>query len=75
MSGSAIQTYGGVEGLDSIVIGMKDNDMIAVMYFTSKDAEKKYYDDTKDDASADEVIKHSGKIVYGGTETAVKDFD
>ena len=46
-----------------------------VKELTSKDAAKKYYDDTKDDASADEVVKHSGKIVYGGTETAVKDFD
>ena len=75
MSGSGLQTYGGVEGLDSIVIAIKDNDRIAVMYFTSKDAAKKYYDDTKDTATENEVVKHSGKIVYGGTETAVKDFD
>ena len=66
----------GVNDLESVMEASKDSEYVMVYYFSTTDSAKKFYDDVKKEAEdADDIIKRSGKVVYGGTETAVKDFD
>ena len=65
----------GMDGLESMIMAEKDNEYVSAMYFTSTDAAKKFYDENSKDVEEGEIVKRSGKVVYGGTETAVKDFN
>lgn len=72
-----LASLSGAEGVDEMITAVKGTEMVSAFYFTSTDAAKKFYDEvvSKETAAEGTVSKRSGKIVYGGTETAVKDFD
>ncbi len=74
------------QGCECYVVGTKinaditDSDTIYIYYFKNTDAAKSYYssykanwwDSIPDEAKADSVFERSGKIVYRGSEAAVK---
>lgn len=50
-----------------------DGEIIKIIYFNDSDSAKAYWETIKDDEVEEGyVAKRSGKIVYGGTEAAVK---
>lgn len=49
-------------------------DMLSAVLFESSSAAKDYYEEHKDEADEDQVIKQDGKWVYAGTEDAVEAF-
>ncbi|MBE6548179.1 MAG: hypothetical protein E7667_04795 [Ruminococcaceae bacterium] len=73
----------GVEGLDKMVTGIKidledteNSGMITIFYFESKSAANDAWEDiekTYGDEEEDVIVKKSGKMIYAGTEQAIKD--
>lgn len=79
----AVALGGWYDGCEEVILATKDKDLIYVWYFDEKDSAnnawekieefaKKINDDAKEE-KADIVIKKSGKIIYAGTEQAIKD--
>lgn len=73
----------GVDGIDSVVSGTGKIDdefaHVTIIYFEDKDDAndawekvQKYSDEKKDDEAEDWVCKKSGKMIYFGTENAIK---
>ncbi len=54
--------------------GGADFDMLTAVLFESSSAAKDYYEEHKDEADEDQVLKQDGKWVYAGTEDAVEAF-
>ncbi len=74
-----------VDGFDSMIIGSNENNGIIILYFDDSNAAKNFYEDgvesmlalfeisEEDFADSEECkFKQSGKIVYYGTEKAIK---
>lgn len=69
----------GIEGVTASITATKGSDLVKALYFNkSSDAKKvmekveKYVGDKEEKGSA---IKRSGKVIYFGTEQAMKDFN
>lgn len=79
---SAAELLAGEEAVGMIVAikgefsltGGADVDMISAVLFESSSAAKEYYEEHKDEAEEDQIIKRDGKWVYAGTEDAVEAF-
>ena len=51
-----------------------DGEFILAVLFESASDAKEYYEEHKDEAEEDQVVKQDGKWVYAGTEGAVEAF-
>ena len=67
----------GIKGVETVVFGEKKDEGITILYFEDKDAAneawekvEKYVDDMESDL--DLILKKSGKMIYFGTEAAIK---
>lgn len=66
----------GVKNVTAIVTATKGEDRIALIYFADSAAAKENYTPIEEhykEEDKDAVIKRSGKVIYAGTEQAVKD--
>ena len=78
---SAAASALGLDKLEAVVAGFKENEAISIYYFEDADAataayekvEKLYEEETKEDKDKEYVFKKSGAMIYMGTKQAVKD--
>lgn len=74
---TASLTLAGVKNVTAFVTGIKSNEVISMVYFKDTAAAKDNYAALEkvfkdEDESKDMVIKRSGKVIYAGTENAIK---
>lgn len=66
----------GVKNVTAFVTAIKGEDGIALIYFEDSAAAKENYTAIEEyykEEDEDAVIKRSGKVIYAGTEQAIKD--
>lgn len=66
----------GVKNVTAFVTAIKGEDGIALIYFEDSAAAKENYTAIEEyykEEDKDAVIKRSGKVIYAGTEQAIKD--
>ena len=72
-----VDDYMGLDGVECAVTGVKgllSGDMVVIVYFEDRASANAAWDELKEEAEDEEnyVIEKSGKMIYFGTEEAVK---
>lgn len=65
----------GVEGIETVITGTNGSDAITLIYFESSSAAKSAYDAVKEyftNKDGETAVNRSGKVIYCGTDAAVK---
>lgn len=68
----------GVKEIETLNVATKDSEVVTYVYFSTSSAAKDAYDTIKEQAKKNDSkveAKRSGKVIYYGTETAMKDFN
>lgn len=81
LDGKASEVFG-IKGVEKFLTATKTDDnnveIVGAYYFESTSAAKDAYEKIEKllkNEDKDAYVKRSGKVIYGGTQTAVKDFD
>lgn len=68
----------GVKEIETLNIAKKDSEVVTYVYFSTSSAAKDAFESIKKYAEKNDSkveAKRSGKVIYYGTETAMKDFN